>query len=97
MSDGIKADPEQLKGMAGELSKGPQGLQELAKSSPPPPQVTSSSDKVGYALSEIMRAAGALIAGMDDTASKIHASNGSYGETDNQNARDIGNVPGLHP
>jgi hypothetical protein len=93
MSDGIKANPGQLQGMAGQLRSGAEGLDGVADASPPPPEATTSNEKVGHTLAEIMKATGALVAGMHETADKIDASDGSYGDMDNQNASDIAGVP----
>jgi hypothetical protein len=47
------------------------------------PIVTTSSHPVGETLSDLMKAIAGLLAGVDDTASQIHASDGSYGQVDN--------------
>lgn len=82
-ADGIEADSESLRQMATQLRDSTSGLDGAAKSSPPMPNVTISSDRVGHTLSEITKTVGGLIAGVEDTASKIDASDGSYAQVDN--------------
>ena len=93
MTDGVKADPEHLRQLATRLHQAASALDGVIGSVPPMPEVTTSSEKVSYTVSEIMKAAGALMTGVGETADKVHESDGSYGEIDNRNAEDIGRVP----
>lgn len=82
--DGVKTDPESLGRMAAQLRDSTSGLDGAAKASPPMPSVTISSERVGHTLSEITRTVAGLLAGVEDTAGKIDASDGSYAEVDNE-------------
>lgn len=92
-NNGMKADPEGLQQMASQLRASTSRLDAVAEAAPPMPEVTISSDKVGHTLSEIMKTAGAIAAGVEDVANKIDASDGSYAETDNRNSEDLNQVP----
>lgn len=83
-ADGIEVDSESLRQMATQLRDSTSGLDGNAESSPPMPKVTISSDQVGYTLSEISKMIGGLIAGVEDTAGKVDASDGSYAHVDNE-------------
>ncbi len=87
--NGIKADPESLREMAGQLRDSASSLESSANSAPPVPEVTTSSENVGHTLSEITKTVAGLMAGVHQTAGQIDASDGSYGETDNTAAHDI--------
>ncbi len=89
MTDGIKADRESLRAMANALRASNDQLVGTAKTMPAMPQVSTSAEKVGFTLSEITKTAAGLIAGVEDTANKIDASDGSYGQVDNANAADV--------
>lgn len=84
--DGIKADHESLRAMADALRTSTDTLADTAKTMPSMPQVSTSAEKVGHTLSEITKTAGGLLASVEDTAHKIDASDGSYGQVDNTNA-----------
>ena len=96
--DGVKADHESLQGMAADLQSSTNQLTDAAQAPPPMPQVSTSAEKVGHTLSEITKTAAGLIASVEDTAGKIDASDGSYGQADNISAEELqrlGNEPGL--
>jgi ABC-type transporter Mla subunit MlaD len=86
MPDNFGVDSSSLQRMVAELRASTSQLDKLSQSEPTLPVVTTSSEKVGETLSEIMRAAGGLAAAVDDIADKIHASDGSYGKIDDNNA-----------
>lgn len=85
----VKADREQLAAMANQLRDSTTDLEATAKSAPPMPGVSVSAEKVGYTLSTITKAAAGLMAQVEQTASQIDSSDGSYGETDNTAATDL--------
>ncbi len=87
--DGITADHELLQQMADELRTSISGLDGVARSAPTMPEVTTSANKVGHTLSEITKTVAGVVAGVEDTAGKIDASDGSYGQVDNTNAADL--------
>lgn len=89
----MNVEPERLKQMAGKLRSSTSGLEGAAESMPPPPEVTITSDKVGYTLSEITKTAAAVAAGAQDIAGKIDASDSSYAEVDNRNADGFDQLP----
>ncbi len=79
----VKADRERLAAMANQLRESTTDLEGAAKSVPPMPEVSVSADKVSHTLTEITKTVAGLMAGVEQTASQIDASDGSYGETDN--------------
>lgn len=83
MTGEMRADPESLQNMANEVRGSTSGLDGLAKSIPPMPEVTESSDRVGQTLSGLMRSVGELITGIDATADQIHSTDASYAQIDN--------------
>ena len=85
----VKADRDQLAAMADQLRDSTTDLEATAKSVPPMPEVSVSADKVSYTLSAITKAAAGLMAQVEQTASQIDASDGSYGDTDNTAATDL--------
>lgn len=85
----MKADREQLAAMAGQLRDATTELEGAAKSAPPAPEVSVSTEKVSYTLSAITKATAGLMAQVEQTASQIDSSDGSYGETDNTAAIDL--------
>lgn len=89
MAEEVKADREQLTGMAGALRDSTSELDSSAKTDPPMPEVSVSADKVGHTLSELTKTVGGLVAAVHQTADKIHASSGSYGEVDNHAADEL--------
>lgn len=90
MTDEVKADPERLERMAAQLRESTSAVDQPARSVPEMPEVTTSGEPVSYTISELMRTIGALAAGAQETADKIDASGGSYGQVDNRNADDLG-------
>ncbi len=93
----VTADSDGLRQMASQLRASTSGIEEAAKSVPDMPEVTTSSDKVGHTISEIMKTTAAVVAGVEDIANKIDANDGSYAQTDNQNADDLGKLPKSAP
>ncbi|MBA8826640.1 methyl-accepting chemotaxis protein [Saccharopolyspora lacisalsi] len=87
--DGIETDHEKLRSMASDLRSSTDKLTKAAQAVPPAPKVSTSAEQVGHTLSEITKTAAGLIAGLEDTAGKIDASDGSYGQVDNTNADDL--------
>ncbi len=81
----LRADPEGLGRLAGQLRDAASGLESAAQSPPPMPQVTVSSDKVGDTLSTIEKTVAGLIASAHKDADDIHSSSGSYREVENTN------------
>lgn len=80
---GTSVDTAALQNMTNQLRESTSALDAVGSTEPPLPVVTTSSDKVGETLSEIMKAAAGLMAGAHDAADQIHASDGSYGQIDN--------------
>lgn len=89
MGGQVKADGEHLAEMASRLRESTTGLEGAAKSVPPMPEVSVSADKVSHTLTEITKTVAGLMAGVEQTASEIDASDGSYGEIDNTAATDL--------
>lgn len=84
--DGITVDRESLRAMADALRTSTDKLADTATPMPAMPQVSTSADKVGHTLSEITKTVAGLVAGVEDTANRIDAGDGSYGKVDNANA-----------
>lgn len=80
---GVKSDSQGLRGMAEALRSSTQGVQGLAHDKPPMPEVTISSEKLGYTVSEILKAMAGLGTNVEQVAGKIDVTDGSYAETDN--------------
>lgn len=93
MNDGLKTEPERLREMAGQLKASTDALSGTGQSAPPPPEVTTSSERVGHTLTEIMNGVAALTTAVQDTSSKIDASDGSYAESDNRSVEGLHQVP----
>jgi hypothetical protein len=87
--NGVKVDHDSLQSMATDLRGSTDELTAAAHAAPPMPQVSTSADKVGHTLSEITKMAAGLIAFVEDTAGKIDASDGSYGQADNTSAEEL--------
>ncbi len=87
--EGVKADHESLQSMATDLRGSTDQLTDAAQETPPMPQVSTSAEKVGHTLSEITKTAAGLIASVEETAGKIDASDGSYGQADNTSADEL--------
>lgn len=83
--DGFHIDHEGLQGLADELRNVATQLERAAKSPPPMPEVTVSSQKVGDTLSTITKTAAALIAGAHKNADDVHACDGTYKTVENDN------------
>lgn len=92
-TDGLKADPDGLRRMATALRESTSGVDALSKSVPQTPEVTISSKPVGDTIAELLKLTGAIVAGVEDIANKIDASDGSYAEVDNRSAEDLYGVP----
>lgn len=75
--------------MAGQLRNSAEGMNGTAEAAPETPQVSTSAERVGHTLSEITKTVAGLIAGVEQTAGKIDASDGGYGQTENRSATDI--------
>lgn len=86
---GMLVDSGALQNMANQLHGSTAALEAVGAAEPPLPVVTTSSVKVGETLSEIMKAVAGLMAGMQDTADQIHASDGSYGQIDHDAGVDL--------
>ncbi|HEU0090157.1 MAG TPA: hypothetical protein VFQ77_21300 [Pseudonocardiaceae bacterium] len=84
MANGFTVDSDGLCALASQLREGASALDDAANPVPPAPNAGSSSAKAGETLALIVQATAGLIAGVEDIASKIHLSDGSYGATDNQ-------------
>lgn len=89
MADSLGVDPSSLQRMVNDLRSSTSQLDGLAQSEPPLPIVTTSSQKVGVTLSEIMKAVGGLMAAVDNIADQIHASDGSYGQIDDESVTEL--------
>lgn len=55
--------------------------------------MTTSGEPVSYTISELMKTIGGLAAGTQETADKIHANGGSYGQVENGNVEDLESDP----
>lgn len=86
VGDGMKVDPERLRQMAAALHDSTGAAENAGCSAAPMPEVTSSNKNVSHTIAEIMKAVGALGEGVHRTADNIHASDGSYEDTDNHAA-----------
>jgi hypothetical protein len=91
MSDGvIRADSAGLQALASELRHGVSGLAEAGRAAPPAPNAGASSARVAATLAAILDETAGVVAGVENTAAKIDASDGSYGEVDNRSATEFG-------
>jgi ABC-type transporter Mla subunit MlaD len=72
MPDHFGVDSSNLQRMVAELRASTSQLDKLSQSEPTLPLVTTSSDKVGATLSELMKAVGGLVAAVDNVADQIH-------------------------
>ena len=84
---GYRADPGGLDSLVAGLRNGAQGFDGLANSAPAVPDCGASTALVGKAIAKLVGSGGAMAASMEDTASKIHRANGSYGEIENVTTR----------
>lgn len=87
--DGFLVDRADVRALASELQNSVSGLNEAVGHGPPAPNAGSSSAKVADTLASVVRAIAGLIASVENTASKIHASDGSYGDIDNRVETDL--------
>lgn len=92
--DGFLIDREDVQAMASQLQNGVSGLDEAVGHGPPAPNAGSSSAKVADTLASIVQAIAGLIASVEHTVSKIHASDGSYGDIDNRAETDLRHAGG---
>lgn len=84
MDGGFLADCADVRALAGQLHDGVAGLDETASQGPPAPNAGSSSAKVADTLASITQAVAGLLASVENTVSEIHASSGTYEDTDNR-------------
>ncbi|MGH3794681.1 MAG: hypothetical protein ACRDSP_07300 [Pseudonocardiaceae bacterium] len=91
---GFLVDSEDVRVLAGQLHDGVSGLDEVARQGPPAPNAGASSAKVADILASIMQSIAGLIASVENTVSKIHASDGSYGDVDNRAETDLRHAGG---
>jgi hypothetical protein len=80
----LVADRDGLERLSAALRNGASELTDAAVPAPDAPDAGRSSANVGIALSAVVRSMALLIAQSQRTASKINASNGAYGDTDNE-------------
>jgi len=92
--DSVLADPGGLRGLVTVLRNGADDLSTAAVPAPVAPDAGRSSANVGAALSAIAKSAALLIAQSQDSANKINANNGSYGNADNQTATGLHGLEG---
>ncbi|MGH3503956.1 MAG: hypothetical protein ACRDQA_24135 [Nocardioidaceae bacterium] len=86
------ADPDGLHDVARQLRDGADELNSAASTVPHAPDAGLSTANVGAAVSALARSAAALMVQSEDNADKIHASNGSYGATENTNTQSLDGV-----
>jgi hypothetical protein len=87
---GYGYNPSGLGDIAGKLRGGAEALADTARSAPPSPDAGTSSAVVGEALQALARAGATAVARLDDVASKVHASAGSYDHVENVNTGVLG-------
>ena len=87
--DEVHVGHEQVRQMASTLRSSTDELGEAAKDAPDMPEVSTSAEQMSRTLSELSQAAAGLGAAIDEVADKINASEGSYGEVDNQSAEQL--------
>jgi Ca2+-binding RTX toxin-like protein len=80
----LVADRDGLARLSAQLRNGADKLTDAALPASDAPDVGRSSANVGVALSAVVRSMALLVAQSQRTASKINASNGSYGDADNE-------------
>lgn len=75
-----------LSDIATKLRAGSKGLTDTASAMPPSPDAGSSSALVGQVISDLLTAGATSATMLDQAASNIHANQGSYDTTENNNA-----------
>lgn len=88
-NDGFLVDSADLGALPSQLQNSVSGLDEAVGHGPPAPNAGSSSAKVADALAAVVQAIAGLVASVENTVSKIHASDGSYGDIDNRAKTDL--------
>lgn len=92
--DRFAVDPDGVRELASRLHKGVSTLDDVARSVAPGADAGPSSAKVGTTLALIAKLTAGLMARVEDTVSKIHVSNGSYGDVDHLAGTELGRVGG---
>lgn len=83
--DGFHVNHQGLRKLTDELRDVATHLERAAKSPPPMPEVSVSSQKVGDTLSTTTKTAAALIASTNKNADDVHACDGTYKTVENDN------------
>ena len=84
--DGFSYSPHALERVGAALRHGAKRLDEATGAELIAPDAGASSSVVGTAISDLLKAAVTGAQLFDDTAGKVHASNGGYSEVENNTA-----------